>query len=709
MWKKFARSPDLWSWLALLGLTAWGLYERQRDLVQMFDTVFGDEANTMACAMHNLPECSHIRLSEFWGHVVGTAWGGVPALYFFILAALFKFFGTSVHTSRMLEVTLGSLCIPLVYGLCRQLDMRRRAALLAAALFAASRWDLIATRIGWPNPMAAFTLALALFVALRAIQSRRPNWFVLSGLSIALCMNTYIAAHVVLLILPAWVVLLLLVHVVGPGVRCVIGRRAAATATIQTAVAPDEEQPVSARPEALAGRYRRRIFVAAALTLVALLVVAGVRLNGYRFFPWAAGVWLLAVIVIWPWLNHLAREPGPASNPDAANANSHRWRFSRVVSVGMIVALVTFVIVFSPWLYSVHRSVLDAHSGLPPPECREPGVNTQICLLRAELTRLELRAGTVFILSDFQRNVQWKSQHPDLPNDTFSILKRQTVTVLKMFNVEGDHNPLQNIPGYPMLDKLSGYLFAVGMLIMFWHWRRPSAQLMLVWFWLSLITSTILTENAPNANRAVVLLPALYIFIGAAINLVLAGVDALASWLRGRNTVSVRAALAVDVAIFLALCTAAIITTRVNLHDFFVVYASNRSAYGSYNPRDTHWSYLARDLRAESVVVYGTFAGEQHLALAPNADVLDATPRISNRDRTVCTAAQPPSHPDLIVVLNQEPPCYSESLSRDPANPLKSPSPQYYISEWESRFPGSKFHEAYNRYHELMFYWMAPK
>jgi len=232
---------------------------------------------------------------------------------------------------------------------------------------------------------------------------------------------------------------------------------------------------------------------------------------------------------------------------------------------------------------------------------------------------------------------------------------------------------------------------------------------MLVWFWLALITSTILTENAPNANRAVVLLPALYIFIGAAINLILARADALVNWLRSRGTASVRPPVAVDVAIFIALCIAAIITMRVNLHDFFVVYAADRSAYGLYNPRDTYWSYLARDLRAKSVVIYGSFAQEQHLALAPNADVLDATPRVSNRDKTACTAPQPPPRPDLIIVLNQEPACYSESLARDPANPLQHPTPRRYVEEWEIRAPGSKCQESYDRYHELMFYWMAPK
>src|SRR5437870_3338570 len=109
----------------------WALYERQRNLTTMFDAVFGDEANTMACAIHTLPECGHIHLEQFLQNVTSTAWGGVPALYFFILQAVFKLHGATgterLYSERLTEVVFGVLCIPIVYATCRQLDLRRRA------------------------------------------------------------------------------------------------------------------------------------------------------------------------------------------------------------------------------------------------------------------------------------------------------------------------------------------------------------------------------------------------------------------------------------------------------------------------------------------------------------------------------------------------------------------------------------------------------
>ncbi|MBN1979004.1 MAG: glycosyltransferase family 39 protein [Anaerolineae bacterium] len=69
-------------------------------------------------------------------------------------------------------------------------------------------------------------------------------------------------------------------------------------------------------------------------------------------------------------------------------------------------------------------------------------------------------------------------------------------------------------PSIPLLDFLSGVLFLFGMVWSLARRREPGFALVLIWFWLALITGWVLTENPPSSQRMVIIAPALALLVG---------------------------------------------------------------------------------------------------------------------------------------------------------------------------------------------------
>jgi 4-amino-4-deoxy-L-arabinose transferase-like glycosyltransferase len=89
-------------------------------------------------------------------------------------------------------------------------------------------------------------------------------------------------------------------------------------------------------------------------------------------------------------------------------------------------------------------------------------------------------------------------------------------------SLSGFHYTLDPVFWYhtsiPLLDFVSGALLILGMV---WalarrHW--PANGLLLIWFWLALITGWVLTENPPSSQRMVINTPALALLAGLGLN-----------------------------------------------------------------------------------------------------------------------------------------------------------------------------------------------
>ena len=77
----------------------------------------------------------------------------------------------------------------------------------------------------------------------------------------------------------------------------------------------------------------------------------------------------------------------------------------------------------------------------------------------------------------------------------------------------GDLNPLNNLPGRPLVDAFSGLSMLVGIAVCFMRRHRPRFMLMLIMFFVAL-PAALIVENSPNFARMSVILPQLAIFFG---------------------------------------------------------------------------------------------------------------------------------------------------------------------------------------------------
>ncbi len=104
------------------------------------------------------------------------------------------------------------------------------------------------------------------------------------------------------------------------------------------------------------------------------------------------------------------------------------------------------------------------------------------------------------------------------------VMLRYTLKALGGFHVVPDPTFWYH-PGVPLLDFIWGSLMLVGLIECFLHWRWPSRTLTLLWFWSTIITAWVLTENPPSSQRGILLIPvvALLIAWGVEALLTLAG------------------------------------------------------------------------------------------------------------------------------------------------------------------------------------------
>jgi hypothetical protein len=152
-------------------------------------------------------------------------------------------------------------------------------------------------------------------------------------------------------------------------------------------------------------------------------------------------------------------------------------------------------------------------------------------------------------------------------------------------------------PAIPLLDFVSGVLFALGLLWAAARWRWPANGLLLLWFWLVLVLGWVVTENPPSSQRLVGAAPALASSVGLGLNWLMAlsrrvfGSKELVQVGDGRRLWDGMAALVL------------VAVAVLNLRYYFAVYTPTR-VYG--NPTAEIATELGRTLaqRDDGYVVY---------------------------------------------------------------------------------------------------------
>ena len=115
------------------------------------------------------------------------------------------------------------------------------------------------------------------------------------------------------------------------------------------------------------------------------------------------------------------------------------------------------------------------------------------------------------IFNDRLRQTALLDQDTDVGTQLASIAG-QAGTALRMFFIEGDHEPLYTIPGRPSLNPFLALAFLSGILVALWHWKKPVLLYLLLWLVL-LTAPAMIADQAATAKRALGAFPAVALLI----------------------------------------------------------------------------------------------------------------------------------------------------------------------------------------------------
>jgi 4-amino-4-deoxy-L-arabinose transferase-like glycosyltransferase len=147
--------------------------------------------------------------------------------------------------------------------------------------------------------------------------------------------------------------------------------------------------------------------------------------------------------------------------------------------------------------------------------------------------------------------------HP--PGEVARLAWSNTGKHLLMFSSAGDRNGRHNLPGAPMLDRITGCLFALGVGLALWRSREPGHFLLLVWMAVILQAGIWSVDfEAPQAHRTFGLTPAVAVLAALPLGLLwrlarapAAAADAVARQRSNRNAALVLTATAAIVTLVL--------------------------------------------------------------------------------------------------------------------------------------------------------------
>jgi 4-amino-4-deoxy-L-arabinose transferase-like glycosyltransferase len=95
-------------------------------------------------------------------------------------------------------------------------------------------------------------------------------------------------------------------------------------------------------------------------------------------------------------------------------------------------------------------------------------------------------------------------------SEVLDVAYTSTKKHLLMFNQQGDRNGRHNIPGAPMLDAYTGFLFILGAGYALTRVKRSACFLLLAWLAISLLSGILSVDfEAPQAYRTVAITPAI--------------------------------------------------------------------------------------------------------------------------------------------------------------------------------------------------------
>ena len=116
------------------------------------------------------------------------------SLYVFLIIPFIKLWGLNEFSVRFPSAVAGTLTVPVVYLLAKELFRSKKIALFAAFLIAISPWSIYYSRLAFRANLFPLVFCLALYFWLCSY--RRPYFLIISSLCFGISLQTYSAARV---------------------------------------------------------------------------------------------------------------------------------------------------------------------------------------------------------------------------------------------------------------------------------------------------------------------------------------------------------------------------------------------------------------------------------------------------------------------------------------------------------------------------------
>ena len=343
---------------------------------------------------------------------------GVEPMFIYLTALAFRLFGETPAVMRGVAALIGTLTVPALYGLAREIvrsDHRVPPALplLAAAALAIMRWPVFFSRVGIEPVLVPFLLTLMLWAFWRGRRTDGLAAWIAFGALAGLGPYTYPAGRLL------------------PVIALVLGLVTLVRGSRETRKQGDKEArsqvALSAYPKNQRRRLpRRRSWVSRARSVI-------IRIS-----------------------SQLPAPPPPAS-----------------LLLAGVIALAVFAPLAVHWMQ--HSDQL---------------------LLRS--SQIAVRPAGAVVGTPLSN----------------------VLATLGMFNVRGDLDPRNNLPGLPVLDWMLSIPFVIGLALALRRWRRPAFGSLLL-AGTVMLAPTVLSEYAPHFRRALGAAPIVAVLCGLGLAIIL--------------------------------------------------------------------------------------------------------------------------------------------------------------------------------------------
>ncbi len=200
-----------WSWLEvviLASITALALALRVWDLKDVPFNIYPDEVMTGLVA-----ERAYLSGPGPAPSLFSTLWSDIdlPALWFAIVAGMFKLGGVGLAAVRLPAALFGAATVLPFYGLVR--SVRGRAAAIAgASVMAFSAANVHYSRMALNNITTPFFWTICFFFIVRGLRTRRPADWTIAGLAAGVSEHFYYGTRLLPFILAGFVIYLFVAH-----------------------------------------------------------------------------------------------------------------------------------------------------------------------------------------------------------------------------------------------------------------------------------------------------------------------------------------------------------------------------------------------------------------------------------------------------------------------------------------------------------------